>query len=447
MNTLIQIKNFLNEKKFIELKDLLNSLSVVELIDLVDELQNSEALIVFRLLTKERAAELFSYLPSGTKVSLFQDLSLDELQTMINELYFDDLIDLIETLPANMVKTIIKYITNQDRVLINKFLYYPINSAGSIMTIEMVELKSSMDVAQAIEHVKVNAVDSETIYTCYVIDESRVLKGSVSLRKLLISDSDKNIEEIMDRSIKTIHTHDDQEFVASLFKKYDLMVLPVVDHEDRLIGIITVDDVIDVIDQENTEDFEKMAAIFPSQERYLDSSIFRLAKNRIAWLIFLMISATITGSIIRQYEDVLQSVVVLAVFIPMLMDTGGNSGAQSATLVIRGMAVGEIKSKDLMKVIWKETRVSTLVGIIMAMINFLRMMIFDTVSIEVALVVSITLFITIVMAKIIGAILPIGAHKLKLDPAIMASPLITTIVDAAALVVYFYLAILILGIG
>lgn len=314
------------------------------------------------------------------------------------------------------------------------------------MTIEYADLRKEMKVSEALEHIKKTAPDKETIYTCYVIDNNRKLEEIISLRRLILSERDLIIEDIMNTDVINVNTTDDQEGIASIFKKYDLIALPVVDNEGRLTGIITIDDIVDVIEQENTEDFQKMAAMTPSEEKYLDSGTFHLAKNRIVWLIVLMVSATFTGAIIRRFEDVLQSVVILAAFIPMLMDTGGNAGAQSATLIIRGLALGDIETKEVLRILWKELRVSILVGFSLAGINFIRILIFDRVDIKVGIVVSITMFVTIVLAKIIGAALPIGARKLKLDPAIMASPLITTIVDAAALMVYFWLATVLLGI-
>ncbi len=355
------------------------------------------------------------------------------------------MIDIIEEMPANVVKKILKNTKEEERLLINQFLNYPENSAGSLMTIEYVDLKKEMTVKEAIDHIKETGVDKETIYTCYVTDKNRKLEGLVSLRKLVISDDDKTVDEIMERDIIYVNTHDDQEEIAYLFKKYDLMAIPVVDKEGRLTGIITIDDIVDVIEQENTEDFQKMAAMSPSEQEYLETSTLSLAKHRITWLLILMISATFTGSIIRKFEEVLQSVVILAAYIPMLMDTGGNAGAQASTLIIRGMALGEIEIKDILKVIWKELRVSTIVGVILSLVNFMRIYFIDKVSLKVAITVCSTLFFTVVLAKIVGAILPIGARKLKLDPAIMASPLITTIVDAVALILYFSMASWILG--
>ncbi len=332
------------------------------------------------------------------------------------------------------------------RKLINQFLKYEEDSAGSIMTIEFVDLKKEMTVEQAIERIRKTGVDKQTINTCYVIDKNRRLEGITSIRRLILSNKDVLIKDIMKENYVSINTFDDQEYVANQFKKYDLVSMPVVDKEHRLVGIITIDDIVDIIDQENTEDFHKMAAMEPSEEEYLKTGVFELAKHRIIWLLVLMVSATFTGNIIRKSEDVLQSVVILASFIPMLMDTGGNSGSQSSTLVIRGLALGEIKLKDIFKVMWKEFRVSVVVGIALAIVNFLRVYFIEKVSFMVSITVCISLFFTVVLAKVVGGILPIVAKKLKLDPAIMASPLITTIVDAVALLIYFGIAKMLLGI-
>lgn len=441
-----RITKLINEKRYVEAKKEVTKLNVVDIAELLEELDKNSYLILFRILPKDMAAEVFSYLSYEQQRYIINSITDKEIKNIVDELFFDDMIDIIEEMPSNVVKKILKNTKEEERILINQFLNYPENSAGSLMTIEYVDLKKEMTVKQAIEHIKKTGVDKETIYTCYVTDKNRKLEGLVSLRKLVISDDDKTVGEIMEKDIIYVNTHDDQEEIAYLFKKYDLMAIPVVDKEGRLTGIITIDDIVDVIEQENTEDFQKMAAMSPSEEEYLDTSVLTLAKHRITWLLILMISATFTGSIIRKFEEVLQSVVILAAFIPMLMDTGGNAGAQTSTLIIRGMALGEIEIKDILKVIWKELRVSTVVGVILSLVNFARIYYLEKVSFEVAVTVCSTLFFTIVLAKIVGAILPIGARKLKLDPAIMASPLITTIVDAVALILYFSMASWILGI-
>jgi len=349
-------------------------------------------------------------------------------------------------MPSNIVKKVLKNTDEKTRKLINQFLNYPEDSAGSIMTIEFVDLKKEMTVKQALEHIKKTGVDKETINTCYVIDNNRILEGVISIRKLILSEETALIKDIMDTDVVYINTHDDQERIASLFKKYDFLSMPVVDNERRLVGIVTIDDIVDIIDRENTEDFQKMAAMHPSEEEYLKTNALVLAKHRITWLLVLMISATLTGNIIKRFEESLQSVVVLAAFIPMLMDTGGNAGSQSSTLIIRGLSLGEIALKDVFKVLWKEIQVGCLVGLALSLVNFARIYYFERNDLLVSLVVSITLFFTVLLAKIVGGILPIIAKRLKVDPAIMASPLITTIVDALSLTLYFSTASRLLGI-
>lgn len=403
-------------------------------------------LVLFRLLPKDIEIDVFSYMSNDMQQYIIQSITHEEMTTIIDQLYFDDVIDLLEEMPANIVKKILLNTDEKKRKLINQFLKYEEDSAGSIMTIEFVDLKKEMTVEQAIERIRKIGVDKQTINTCYVIDRNRKLEGIISIRRLILSNKDVLIKDIMKENYVSINTFDDQEYVASQFKKYDLVSMPVVDKEHRLVGIITIDDIVDIIDQENTEDFHKMAAMEPSEEEYLKTGVFELAKHRIIWLLVLMISATFTGNIIRKSEDVLQSVVILASFIPMLMDTGGNSGSQSSTLVIRGLALGEIKLKDIFKVMWKEFRVSVVVGIALSVVNFFRVYFIEKVSFMVSMTVCISLFFTVVLAKVVGGILPIVAKKLRLDPAIMASPLITTIVDAVALLIYFGIAKILLGI-
>jgi magnesium transporter len=369
-----------------------------------------------------------------------------EIKNIIDTLFLDDAVDFLEEMPANVVKRVLRNTDPETRKLINQFLNYPEDSVGSIMTIEFVDLKKEMTVREAIQHVKETGVDKETIDNCYVLDNNRILEGVISIRKLILSDDNEKLEDIMETDIKSANTHDHREVLVSLFKKYDLLSLPVTDNEYRLVGIVTVDDVVDIMDQEATEDFQLMAAMQPSEKEYLKTGVLELAKNRIFWLLILMISATFTGSIISKYEDALQAVVILASFIPMIMDTGGNSGAQSSTMIIRGLALGEVKPNDILKVIWKELRVGILVGIVLSSVNFIRLLVLVKVDTFIALTVSITLMLTVVVAKLVGGTLPLAAKKVKLDPAIMASPLITTIVDAVALLLYFRFATILLGI-
>jgi len=445
--TMEKILELINGKKYSEAREELLKLNSVDIATLLEEVDNKKnMLVLFRLLPKDIEIDVFSYMPNDMQQYIIQSITHEEMTTIIDQLYFDDVIDLLEEMPANIVKKILLNTDEKKRKLINQFLKYEEDSAGSIMTIEFVDLKKEMTVEQAIERIRKTGVDKQTINTCYVIDKNRKLEGITSIRRLILSNKDVLIKDIMKENYVFINTFDDQEYVASQFKKYDLVSMPVVDKEHRLVGIITIDDIVDIIDQENTEDFHKMAAMEPSEEEYLKTGVFELAKHRIIWLLVLMISATFTGNIIRKSEDVLQSVVILASFIPMLMDTGGNSGSQSSTLVIRGLALGEIKLKDIFKVMWKEFRVSIVVGIVLSIVNFLRIYFIEKVSFMVSMTVCISLFFTVVLAKVVGGILPIAAKKLKLDPAIMASPLITTIVDAVALLIYFGIAKMLLGI-
>ncbi|OFI01477.1 magnesium transporter MgtE [Clostridium acetireducens DSM 10703] len=443
---LIEILELIKNKKFTEVRGKIINFNSVHIAELIENLELAEAILVFRMLPKDLAVDVFNYLNNDFQEKIISSINDKEIKYMIEQLYFDDMIDLLEEMPANIVKKILKHSNVEQRKLINQFLNYPEYSAGSLMTIEYVDLKKNMTIKEALEHIKEYGVNKQTIYTCYVIDEKRKLEGIVSLRKLILSDYNLKVEEIMKKDIAYVNTYQDQEEVAAVFKKYDLIAVPVVDKERRLTGIITVDDIVDVIDQENTEDFQKMAAMAPSEEKYLDTGVWTLAKNRLMWLVILMISATFTGNIIKRFEDVLQSVVILTAFIPMLMDTGGNAGSQSATLVIRSIALGEIKGKDVFKVIWKELRVSVIVGFSLAFLNYLRIRLVEKVPYNVSLAVCITLFFTVVLAKIVGAILPMIAKKLKLDPAIMASPLITTVVDATSLIIYFSVARVLLNI-
>lgn len=435
-----RLEQLIQEKKYVTLKRELEELNEVDIAELLEHLDIHTALLIFRMLTKDLAVEVFAHFSLEQQRNIISLVTDKELKEIVDELFFDDMIDIIEEMPANIVKKILLHSKEEERNLINQFLRYPSDSAGSIMTIEYVDLKKTMTVRDALDHIKETGLDKETVYTCYVTDKNRKLDGIVSLRKLVISDENDTIEEIMSEDVIYVHTNDDQETVAGIFKKYGFLALPVVDKENRLTGIITVDDIMDVIDQETTEDFQKMAAMSPSEEKYLDASIFNLARHRITWLLVLMVSATFTGGIIKKFEDVLSTVVILTAFIPMLMDTGGNSGSQSSTLIIRGLALGEIDLEDAWKVIWKEFRISIVVGVVLSIINFFRIYLFDNVGVWISLTVSITLFVTVVISKVVGGILPMVAKKMKIDPAIMAGPLITTIVDALSLMVYFSVA-------
>lgn len=432
-----KIQTLINEKKFSEIREEFRKLNNVEISDLLNQFDKSELIIIFRLLSKDQSADVFSYLEPEQQEIIINAVTDRETEVLFRNLYFDDMIDIIEEMPSNLVKKILKNTNSEDRYLINQFLNYPENSAGSIMTTEYVDLKKNMKVSQAIKVIRDTVEEKENIYTCYVISEDRKLEGVVSLKELITSEDDVTIESIMNRNFVSAHANDDQEMVADVIKKYDLIILPVVDIENRLLGIITIDDIIDVIEQEDTEDFHKMAGISPVEETYLKTSAFTMARQRIMWLVVLMISATFTGRIIKSYEEVLQSVVVLASFIPMLMDTGGNAGAQSSTTVIRALSLGDVETKDIFKILRKEFLTSTIVAIVLAAINYLRLITLTKISLDVALVVSITLILVVIISKVIGAFLPVVAKTFKLDPAIMAGPLITTILDALTLTIYF----------
>ncbi|WP_028992021.1 magnesium transporter [Thermoanaerobacter thermocopriae] len=433
-------RQWLQEKNFLVLKEEMSRIPVQDVAEILNHLDAKNSLLAFRLLPKDRAAEVFSYLSDKIRVAFSRMIEEDELKSLVEDLFFDDKIDFLEEMPANVVKKILQRTPESERRLINQFLNYPEDSAGSIMTIEFVDLKADMTAAQALTHIRYTAPKKETIYTCYVIDQERHLLGVVSLKDLVMADPGTRIEDLMDKQVIAVKTYDDQEFVSSLFKKYDLLSMPVVDQENRLVGIITIDDVMDVLEAENTEDIQRMGGISPTEESYISQSPFTMAKNRLFWLMALMISATFTGRIIQKFEDFLHDVVILAAFIPMLMDTGGNAGSQSSTMVIRGLALDEIKTRDVFRVVAKEFMVSIIVGLSLAGLNFLRLVVIEQVSTTIALVVSLTLVVTVIMAKIVGGLLPLLAKMAKIDPAIMASPLITTIVDAMALVVYFYIA-------
>lgn len=440
------IKNLVKEGMFSKVKDEIVKMNVVDIASLLEELEEEKMLIIFRLLPKDIAAEVFSYMSNEQQQYIIEVITDKEIQTITDRLFLDDTVDILEEMPSNVVKKILKNTTKQKRQLINLFLKYPENSAGSIMTIEYVDLKKEMKVKDSLEYIKQTGVDKETVDVCYVINKNRKLEGVVSLRKLVLTDGDIVIKDIMDTNFISIPTNADQEEIASLFKKYNLLAMPVVDKENRLVGIITIDDIVDVIEQENTEDLQKMAAMTPTDEEYLKTGVFTLARHRLIWLLILMISATFTGRIIIKFEELLQSAVVLTTFIPMLMDTGGNSGSQSSTLIIRGLALEEIRLRDILKVFWKEFRVSGIVGISLAAVNFIRIYYLEKIDLMVSITVSISLLFTVIVAKVVGGVLPIIAKKLKFDPAIMAGPLITTIVDAVALTIYFSLASSILAI-
>ena len=441
-----EIVELLEQNKLAELKEILINENPIDIAEVFEEFPKEKYLIIFKLLPKDFSSEVFSYLSPEKQQEVIENITDDEIKFIVEDMYLDDTVDFIEEMPANIVDKILKNTSSDKRKLINQMLKYPENSAGSVMTVEYISFKDNYTVKQAIEYYRKVAIDKEETDICFVTDTKKKLVGIISLKTLILSKDDSYIQDEMDTNFVSVLTLDDQEEIAALFRKYDLTTMPVVDHEDRLVGVITVDDIVDVIDQENTEDIQKMAAMNPSDEEYLKESVMSLAKHRIIWLLVLMISATFTGMVIKKYEEVLQSAVYLAVFIPMLMDTGGNAGSQSATLIIRGIALEEIEFSDIFKVIWKELRVSILVGFILSGINFLRIYYFTKSGFETSLVVAISMFLTIIMAKVIGGVLPLIAKSMKIDPAIMASPLITTIVDTAALIIYFQLSVIFLHI-
>ena len=441
-----EIVELLEQNKLAELKEILINENPIDIADVFEDFPKEKYLIIFKLLPKDFSSEVFSYLSPEKQQEVIENITDDEIKFIVEDMYLDDTVDFIEEMPANIVDKILKNTSSDKRKLINQMLKYPENSAGSVMTVEYISFKDNYTVKQAIEYYRKVAIDKEETDICFVTDTKKKLVGIISLKTLILSKDDSYIQDEMDTNFVSVLTQDDQEEIASLFRKYDLTTMPVVDHEDRLVGVITVDDIVDVIDQENTEDIQKMAAMNPSDEEYLKESVLSLAKHRILWLLVLMISATFTGLVIKKYEDILQSAVYLAVFIPMLMDTGGNAGSQSATLVIRGIALEEIEFSDIFKVIWKELRVSILVGFILSAVNFIRIYYFTRSGLETSLVVAISMFLTVIMAKVVGGVLPLVAKSLKIDPAIMASPLITTIVDTAALIIFFKLSVIFLHI-
>lgn len=412
----------------------------VDIAEFLEELSQDKIVVVFRALPKEMAAEVFSNLEPDTQQVIIQSATDQEVSAIVEELYVDDAVDMLEELPANVVKRVLKAARPDTRKLINQFLNYPDNSVGSIMTAEFTDLKQSMTVAQAIAHIRRTGENSESVYTCYVTDAGRRLEGVLTIKELLLAQDEQLIAELMETDVITAETTEDQEEAVARMMRYDFISLPVVDKEGRLVGIVTVDDVMDVMEEEATEDFEKMAAMAPSEKPYLKTSVLSLAKHRILWLLVLMISGMITGGILGQYEAAFAAMPLLVTFIPMLTDTGGNAGSQSSTLVIRGMAVGEIQLKDFAKVFWKELRVSMLVGVVLSAVNFVRLIITYPGNQMVALTVALALFVTVLLAKTVGGVLPMVAKLCHADPAIMAAPLITTIVDAISLVVYFRIA-------
>lgn len=434
-----------------ELRGAMGMLNEVDIAEYLETLDNEKVLVVFRLLPKDISADVFTYMETDQRMCIMQALSDEEAMRLMDDMFVDDAVDFLEELPAGVVKRLLMNCDEQRRAVLNQFLRYPENCAGRIMTIEYVEFHTGVTVGQAMAEIRRTAPDKETINTLYILGDRRELLGTVPLRKLLLASDDLMVEELLDPQVISVRTTDDQELVADTVRKYDLLSIPVVDTENRLVGIITVDDIVDVIEEENTEDFEKMAAMIPSDDEYLKTNVLTLAKNRLPWLLILMISATFTGMIITHFENVLASAqgigVALVACIPMLMDTGGNCGAQASTLAIRGLALGEIELKDISRILWKEIRVALMLGVVLALINFLRIWFFTPYDKDVAFVVSLAMFFTIIIAKSIGCTLPLLAKAIHLDPALMASPIITTLVDAASLTILFTIATRFFAIG
>ena len=448
-----QILSLIEEKKYTRLRECLEELNPADIALILEEAELKDLPVVFRILPKELAAEVFVEMDRDLQQHLIESFSNTELKDVLDELFMDDMVDIIDEMPAIVAKRILKQTDSKTRKMINQLLAYPDDSAGSIMTTEYVDLKKNMTVDEAFDHIREIGLDTETIYTCYVMDRGRHLLGIVTVKDLLLNPKTCILSDIMDENIIFANTLDDKEEVASQFEKYDLMALPVVDKENRLVGIITVDDAIDVIQVEATEDIEMMAAILPSEKSYLKTGVFDTFRARIPWLMFLMISATFTGAIISSFEGRLTKWMALIAFIPMLMGTGGNSGSQSSVTVIRCLSTGEIEFKDIWRVIWKELRVSVVCGIVLGIVNFIKLYLVDHlwlnnfddgVYLTEMLAVSLTVVLVVIVAKLVGSVLPIVAKKLGADPAVMASPLVTTILDAFSLLIYFSIATVLL---
>ena len=435
-----KIEELIKNKQYARLRDLFLPMEPADIALLLEEAGEEQMPLLYRLLPKELAAEVFVELESDSQEMLINGFSNTELKEVLDELYLDDAVDIVEEMPASVVIRILDKATPEMRKSINEILQYPEDSAGSIMNMEFLSLKKDMTVEDAFKRIRRIGGELETINILYVTDPTRHLLGVLSVRDLLLAEEDDLIEEIMDPNVVSVNTMDDKEDVAQALSKYDFLAMPVVDKEERLVGIVTVDDAMDVIEEETTEDFEKMAAMLPSDKPYLKSGIFATWKARLPWLMILMLSSMVTGGILLKYENAFSVIPLLVTFIPMLMDTGGNSGSQASTMIIRGMAVGEVEPADILKVMWKEIRVGMLCGLSLALVNFVRLMIQYPGQVLICLTVVISLFCTVIIAKTIGCVLPIAAKTIHLDPAIMASPMITTIVDACSLMIYFQLA-------
>ncbi len=440
-----KVFELLSEGNFKELKKLLNESNESDVAECLDELSKEDLAVVFRLLKKDEAVDIFSYMSSDTQEKLIETLSDQEVATIVSKLYIDDAADLIDELPANLVSKVLQNASPTKRKAINEILKYPEDSAGSIMTVEYVDIKSGLTVKECFDRIRRIGLNKETVYTLYVVDADRRLIGVTTVKELLMRDYDACINDFMEDNVITVTTNEDKEEVAKMFDKYDFLALPVVDNENRLVGIVTVDDAMDVMSEENEEDFEIMAAMTPSEDDYLKESVITQYKNRIVWLLVLMLSSIITGKIITNYEVTFSAIPLLVSFIPMLMDTGGNCGSQASTMVIRALATDEIEPKDVFKVWWKEARIGIMCGVTLGLVNGIRIFI-QYHDLGIAIVIACTLCLTAVFAKSLGCFLPLLAKAIHLDPAYMASPLITTITDACSLAIYFNIALMVLNI-
>ncbi len=441
-----KILQLLEDRKYGEIAALVKDMNPADAAAMLQELPESKMPLVFRLLPKELAAETFAYMEGDAQEVLIQGFTDKELDEVIGEMFLDDAVDMIEEMPANVVKKILRHVDADTRKMINQVLNYPKDSAGAMMTMEYVDLKRRMTVEQAFERIRSTALDSETVYTCYVTDGRRKLEGVITVRELLLAPKDAVLRDIMETNVKFVTTHTDQEEAARLLSKYDFLALPVVDAEERLVGIVTVDDAMDVMQEEATEDMERMAAIAPSDKPYMKVSVFENWKKRAPWLLFLMISAAFTGSIITHFETALAANLVLSSFIPMLMSTGGNTGSQASTTIIRSLSLGEVRYRDIPQILLKESSTAVLCGVTLAVANFLKLMLLDQVGVPVALVVCLTILAVSLVANLLGSLLPLFAKRVGLDPTVMASPLISTILDAVSLVIYFNIAVAVLQI-
>jgi len=434
------LTSLLEQKKYAEIRETLSNMYVADIADIMDDMENEDSLRLFRILPKDKAADVFADLELEDQQYIIQALSDNEAANIIDNLMSDDAADLFEEMPANVVTRLLANARPDTRKDINHLLRYPEDSAGSVMTVEFVDLQEHMTVGDAIKKIRRVGLDRETVNTCYVVDKQKVLVGIVALRYLIMHDDEDVIGDFMNENIISINTLDDQEEAARMLQKYDFNAMPVVDNEGRMVGIITIDDVVDILEEEATEDIEKMAAILPTDKPYLRMTVFETYKKRMPWLLLLMISATFTGMIITSYQQALAAYVVLTAYIPMLMDTGGNAGSQASVSIIRGISLQEIEFGDIFEAIWKEVRVALLCGMTLAVTNFAKLMLFDRISMQIAFIVCLTLVLCVVIAKVVGCTLPLVAAKIGFDPAVMASPLITTIVDAISLSVYFTIA-------